>query len=105
MINPIEEITPEWLLSWGFEESEPYGSVKDYSWYIEEAGGSELDFDPKNYIWYSFAGLYLSYWTDHWRFQVGGTENMWECLHVPTQGMVANLMRALGRDILLEDKE
>lgn len=42
-------------------------------------------------------GLFLSYWDKiGWRWQIGGTENMWEHLHTPTVGFVKSLLRALG---------
>ena len=45
---------------------------------------------------YYMNGLYLTYWNKiGWRWQVGGMDNMWEYLHIPTQDQVQKLLDGL----------
>ena len=45
---------------------------------------------------YHLNGLSLVCWDGDWRWQVGGTENMWELLHGQSRGVVRRLCAALG---------
>lgn len=82
MINysPSAEITPEWLMSLGFVMEHPIGKPPEY--YAN--------------------GLYLSYFDNSWRFQIGGNEGWWKYFPPQTQKTVAILLNILGRDITPE---
>ena len=63
-----------------------------------------LDFKQSNdgdYDVYEAWGLALSYRGKQtgWMWQVGGTDNMWEFLAIPTQEAVKDIVRCLGTDL------
>lgn len=64
-------------------------------WLLKMKFGIELGQDGTGNVYY-MNGLFLRYWRNiGWRWQVGGTENMWECLHTPTRDFVCTVLHAL----------
>lgn len=72
----------------------------DEKW-LEETGFGRAK-DEVGDAYYYRNGLFLAkfgnvkHGDDHWRLQIGGTENMWECLHTPTRSFVRTVLKALG---------
>lgn len=58
----------------------------------------------KKYKVYYMNGLHLAYWENiGWRWQIGGTENMWEPMHNPSREFVLSVLSNLrGQDCQLQ---
>lgn len=79
MVDDSEPITGVWLVTNGFTEYLDADKPKHLSWTYWERNG-----------------LALSYWHDHWRWQIGGLENWWEYFAIPTRGTVRSILSFLG---------
>ena len=77
-----DDIDTDWL------QANKFDNVEVQKWHPKTGKWDKYTIWDRN-------GLYLTFWTDHWRWQVGGTDNMWECLHTPTKATIRYLLQVL----------